>query len=211
MMSLPLTICLSFFFSFSLVAALLFIFLRFLCNYWWFIILFLITGNLHVAFAQKIFFFNFSKTFSAWCLSSRQWFKCLWAILEGVQNRQVVYCPQTTCCLEAGSTIAQSAAAHSVSQHAATSSSSSRLNRGSSKTTLMLIRELCTPPVCCPSSWMAHIHSRLFTPPPCPISLSPILLCPQSPPHPPPPTPSPSDYLSSPVQHAWVAAWRWRS
>lgn len=53
------------------------------------------------------------------------------------KEKRVVYCPQYTGRQETGSTVAQSAAAHGVSQHAATSSSSSSSswqNRGSSKT-----------------------------------------------------------------------------
>lgn len=46
------------------------------------------------------------------------------------------------------------------------------------KTTLELIRELFAPPL--RRSWMVHTHSRVFSPPPCPMWLSPFLPCPQT-------------------------------
>lgn len=141
---------------------------------------------------------------------------CVQAVSRGEQGKKGLFtAPPTAGRLETGSTVAQSAAAHGVSQHAATSSSSSSSsswqNRGSSENTLTLIRELCTPPLQCLSCWMAHIHSRLFPPPPRTLfSLSLPFSCVHNAPLP-SLSPRPTACFPLPVQHAWVAAWRWRS
>lgn len=53
-----------------------------------------------------------------------------------------------------------------------------------------------------PPEWRTYT-AGFSPPPPCPISLSPVFFCLMP--------PTPSNCLSLPVQHAWVAAWRWRS
>lgn len=71
------------------------------------------------------------------------------------------------------------------------------------KTALMLIRELYTPPLCCrPPEWRTYAAGLSAGP----ISPSPILWCPQTP-------PPPQSKRPSPCQHSMprFAAWRWRS
>lgn len=192
-----------FFFSFSLVAALLFIFLWCLHSYWWFIILFLITGNLHVAFAQKTFFFLFTRRSQLFPVGSdssvsRLFSKvCRTDGLFTVSSNYMLSRSRKYHRPKRSSAQRQPTCSHFLLLLMA----EQRLQQNNphayqrimhpSPPLHVLLNGAHTQQAFHPStmSYLAFSHSLVST-------VTPT---------------SPSDYLCSPVQHAWVAAWRWRS